>query len=68
MLYTLAFKTLGLDFFNKLFSMALNKLIQFDSKDIDNVTKVFYFKLILFFWTFYSSKILKKHASRFPQT
>ncbi len=32
------------------------KLIKCDSKDISNVTKDFYFKSILFFATFYSSK------------
>ncbi len=44
MLYTLPFKSLGLDFLKEIIQQAHSKFIQFDSKDIDNVTKVFYFK------------------------
>ncbi len=32
-----------------------------------NVTKVFYFKQMLFFWAFYLSDIPKKQLSQFPQ-
>ncbi len=32
------------------------QLIKSDSKDICNLTKYFYLKLMPFFWTFYSSK------------
>ncbi len=67
---TLPCKSLGsVRFFwcwKKLISFNFNqqghiKLIKSDSKDIYNVTKYFYFKSVIFFWTFYSSKNPEKN-------
>ncbi len=41
-------------------------MIKSDSEDIFNITKDFYFRKILFFWTFYSSNDPENNASQFP--
>ncbi len=57
-LHTLPFKSLGSLLFSKDWSNSSNsnKLVKSDSKNVYNVTKDFYFKYMLLFSTFYSSK------------